>query len=191
MKKPITKLINNLRKEGLNKEANYINDILLNKLAIGSPTNALINPMRFGLVPVEIFFGVPRERPDKKVLITGDTVIDKNGDIFFVVGTGADGNPLLAENEEELEIKKNKLDQSRLHHETPESTVRRDPEQDSSLERDSLSYIEALELVAPLAKIIVIGHGLAYEDEHEAIGRVADVLVEYQDAARAILRELE
>jgi hypothetical protein len=117
--------------------------------------------------------------------------MDKNGDIFFVVGTEADGNPLLADSEEELEIKKNKLEQDRLHHETPESTMRREPEQDSSLDRSSLSYIEALELVAPLAKMIVIGHGLAHGDEHEAIGRVADVLVEYQDAAMAILRELE
>jgi hypothetical protein len=100
----------------------FADDVYLLKVAAGPPGHALTGPSRFGLMPVDIFFGEARDRPNKEVLIFGDTVRTESGDILFFAGTGEGGEPILVE-EDELDDRLRELETSRLHHETniPES----------------------------------------------------------------------
>lgn len=95
----------------------FADDVCLLKVAAGPPGHALSGPSRYGLMPVDIFFGEARERPNKEVLIFGDPVKTESGDILFFAGTDERGEPILAE-EAELDSRRTELEGSRLHHET-------------------------------------------------------------------------
>jgi hypothetical protein len=80
-----------------------------------SPSHALTSPRRFGLMPVDEFFGEVRERPERQVVTTGDMVQTKDGKVVLFVGTDERGQPILASDEHDLKRKKEVLEQQRLH----------------------------------------------------------------------------
>jgi len=70
---------------------------------------------RQGLTPVDFMFGeaLPHRRP---IVMPGEEVQDRRGQVWFFVGLDEDGKALLAKDERELERMKTQLTRDRLHH---------------------------------------------------------------------------
>ena len=73
-----------------------------------------------GLLPVDEFFGEVLPRPNRPVVMQGEFVQDRKGEVFFFVGLDERGKAILAETEREYRSLRNELEELRLHHVTPE-----------------------------------------------------------------------
>ena len=80
-----------------------------------------------GLLPVDEFFGEVLPRPNRPVVMQGEFVQNRRGEVLYFVGLDGQGEAILAETEREFRRLKDDLEDMRLHHTTPEKRASKMP----------------------------------------------------------------
>lgn len=85
----------------------------------GAPNHAIVRPQRFGLQPVRVYFGQVRPYA-ADVVVSGDLVLVEGGRWpQWVVGSDAEGKPILAESKDAYHYALAALKRARAHHSVP------------------------------------------------------------------------
>lgn len=110
--------------------------LLMRRLGVGarsnprrnprSPNNAMTGPERFGLVPIDMVFGVVRQRKNRKSVLSGELVQDSRGNIYIFALTDEFGRPVLAEDAAEYKqlMKELKIDRRKHASGNPSMSAR-------------------------------------------------------------------
>jgi len=83
---------------------------------VPTPTSSARNLKRQGLMPVDEFFGEVIPRPNRTIVMQGELLQDRKGDVLYFVGLNERGKALLAKTEKEYLRLRGKFELLRLPH---------------------------------------------------------------------------